>query len=271
MEMVEVQGVEIPALGFGTWQMPDVECRRGVEHALSIGYRHIDTAQAYRNEDAVGEAIQASDVTRDEIFLTTKVWRSNYAYDDAKASIDDSLRRLDTDWVDLLLIHWPHESIPFEETLKAMKEAKEAGKVRHLGISNFTPSQLEEAERHADLLCNQVEYHPYLGQQRLLEMARERDMMLTAYSPLARGQVVGDEVLVDIGEQHGKSSAQVALRWLIQQENVSAIPKAAGAGHREANFEIFDFELTDEQMERIDALDRGERLIDPGFGPDWER
>lgn len=270
MQYVSVQGVDIPALGLGTWQITGEECREAVEHALSSGYRHIDTAQGYGNEDDVGTAIARSDVPRDDIFLTTKIWHTQTSYDAAGRSIDDSLSKLGTDYVDLLLIHWPTD-VPVEDTLEAMADAREAGKVRHIGVSNFTPTLVEEALEHEKLLCNQVEYHPFLSQDRLLEQARDNDMMLTAYSPLARGQAVNEDLLIEIGEEYGKSPAQVALRWLIQQDNVAAIPKAASAAHREANLDIFDFELSADQMQQIRQLDRGERIIDPSFAPHWER
>ncbi len=270
MEFVDVQDTEIPALGFGTWMMKGKDCRDGVEHALSLGYRHIDTAQAYDNEEQVGRALNNSIVDRHDIFLTTKVWRSNFAYDDAGPSIDESLQKLDTDYVDLLLIHWPDDEIPAQETLRALREAQTAGKARHIGVSNYTPTQVRNALEHADLLCNQVEYHPFLGQQDLLDLLRDNDMMLTAYSPLARGRVLDDNTLTDIGDQYGKSPAQVALRWAVEQPNVCAIPKASSPEHREANLDIFDFELSDEDIARIAELERGQRILDPDFAPDWE-
>ncbi len=271
MEFVDVQETRIPALGFGTWMMEGRDCRQGVEHALSLGYRHIDTAQIYKNEAEVGRALEASNVVRDDIFLTTKVWRTNVAADAVGPSIDDSLEKLRTDYVDLLLIHWPVDDVPVEETLEAMIEAKEAGKVRHIGVSNFPPTQMRQALDQADIACNQVEYHPFLAQRDLLEISRDHDAMLTAYSPLARGRVVDDTTLTDIGDRHGKSGAQIALRWLIQQDNVGAIPKASSPEHREANIEIFDFELTDDEMARIHDLDRSQRILDPDFAPDWEQ
>lgn len=271
MEYVDVQGTEVPALGFGTWQLEGRECREGVEHALSLGYRHIDTAQAYQNENLVGEAIDASSVSRDDVFLTTKVWRTQAAADDVVSSTEESLRKLKTDYVDLLLIHWPVDDVPFEETLEAMNELRESGKARHIGVSNYTPPQFRTAIEAAPVATNQVEYHPYLGQEDLLEIVDAHDLMLTAYSPLARGRVLEDETLTEIGRSHDKSPAQVALRWLVQQDRVSAIPKAASADHREANLEIFDFELSDDEMARIDDLECGDRVIDPSFAPDWEQ
>lgn len=270
MEYVNVQGEEIPALGFGTWQITGPACQRAVLDALRIGYRHIDTAQAYENERQVGEGIAASDVDREEIFLTTKVWHRNVSHDATIRTTEQSLNRLDTDYLDLLLIHWPVEDVPVEETLDAMLELKEQEKVRNIGVSNFPPSKLQQAVDHAPIICNQVEYHPFLGQRRLLELSEEHDLMLTAYSPLARGRVLQDSTLETIGGRHDKSPAQVVLRWLIQQERVAAIPKAASHDHRVSNIDIFDFELSDDEMDDIFALDKGLRIIDPSFAPVWE-
>ncbi len=270
MEFVTVDGDDVPALGYGTWQITGPACRRAVRDALELGYRHIDTAQAYENERQVGQAIGEADVDRDEIFLTTKIWHRNLAPDDLVRTAEQSLERLQTDYVDLLLIHWPVDDVPLEASLDAMMQLRDDDKVRHLGVSNFTPSLLHRALEHAPVVCNQVEYHPYLGQQTLLEIARENDLMLTAYSPLARGRAADDPTLREIADRHDKSAAQVALRWLLQQERVATIPKAAGHDHRVANAEIFDFELSDEEMETIFELDEGQRIIDPSFAPDWE-
>lgn len=270
MEFVEIQGEKVPALGLGTWQSPGDTCRQAVRHALELGYRHIDTAQIYENEEFVGQGLADSNVDRDEIFLTTKVWRSKMRHDDVIASTHESLRKLGTDYVDLLLLHWPVDEVPFAESLEALIELKEQQKIRHLGISNFTPGQVDEALETTQIFANQVEYHPYLSQAELLEMAREHDHMLTAYSPLARGDVAQDSTLAEIGERYGKSAAQVALRWHIQQPNVATIPKANSAEHREANFDVFDFELSDDEMARIHELaDPSGRRIDPSFAPNW--
>jgi len=270
MEYVDVQGENIPALGFGTWQITGPACERSVRDALEIGYRHIDTAQAYENEREVGRAIADADVDRDELFLTTKVWHRNLKHDDVIRTSEQSLRRLDVEYLDLLLVHWPVEEIAFQETLDAMRSLQNDDKVRHIGVSNFTPTQLEQALEHAPLLCNQVEYHPFLAQDSLLEVLRDNEMMLTAYSPLARGRVPENTTLQTIAERHGKTPAQVALRWQTQQENVATIPKAGDHQHRVENFDIFDFELTDDEMQKIADLDRGQRIIDPSFAPDWE-
>ncbi len=272
MEYVELQGQEIPALGLGTWQMKGEECRKAVENALEVGYRHIDTAQAYGNEGQVGAALQNSDVDRDEVWLTTKLWRSNFRSSDVTSSFRNSLEKLRTDYVDLLLIHWPSRSVPFEETLNAMAELADEGAVRNIGISNFTVAQIEEAVEVSprEILTNQVEYHPFLDQTEVLEKCRQEEMMLTAYSPLARGEVLQDSALEKIGKRYNKSPAQVALRWLVQQENVAAIPKASKPEHQEANIDIFDFELESQEMETVSGLKGNRRLVNPGFAPDWD-
>jgi 2,5-diketo-D-gluconate reductase B len=270
MRTIQVQGVSVPALGFGTFELPGRECEEGVLDALRLGYRHLDTASAYRNEREVGRALAASGVPRSEIFLTTKVWRGQLAYDGVVASAHASLERLGTDYVDLLLIHWPTDEVPLEESLRALVELRESGRTRLIGVSNFPPGLLAESIGLAPVANVQVEYHPYLGQQRLLSIVRQNEMFLTAYSPLARGRVPADPVLGEIGRKHGKSAVQVALRWLIDQERVVAIPKAASAEHRRANFELFDFDLSSEERARIGALERGRRIVAPPWSPDWE-
>jgi 2,5-diketo-D-gluconate reductase B len=256
LEYQEIQEEKVPSLGLGTWRLTGRECIRAVERALGLGYRHIDTAQMYANEDEVGRGIQNSGVDRENIFLVTKVRTSSFSHDDVIRSTRGSLKKLQTEYVDLLLMHWPNPSVPLEETLGAMKKLQQEGSVRYVGVSNFPPSMVEEATQHAEIFCNQVEYHPYRAQDELLRQARELDYLLTAYSPIARGRVSNDATLREIGEARGKTSAQVALRWLIQQEKVAAIPKAASEDHLRSNFDIFDFELNDEEMGRVFALRR---------------
>ncbi len=270
MEHVEVQGFTIPALGFGTWELTGGTCYEAVRHALELGYRHIDTAQAYGNEPEVGRAIADSGVDRDDIWLTTKVWNTNLAADDVRRSTEASLRKLDVDHLDLLLIHWPSERVPLEETLDAMDGLRADDRTRTIGVSNFPSPLVERALDIAPIIGDQVEYHPFLDQSELRELCDDRDLMLTAYSPLAKGRVPGDETLGKIGAEHGKTAAQVAVRWLLDQPNIAAIPRSSSAEHREANLDVFDLELSDEETARIDGLARGERLIDPGFAPDWD-
>jgi len=257
MEYVEAGGARIPKLGLGTWQNTGPTCTETVRTALELGYRHVDTAQVYDNEAAVGEGIAAADVDREDLFLTTKVWRSNLRHEDVIDSVEESLDKLGVDYVDLLLIHWPHPRVPIAETLGAMAQLRERGLVEHLGVSNFTRSQLAEARDAVDapIVADQVLYHPYKDQSALHEYCVDEGVALTAYSPLARGRVLDDRTLAEIGDQHSKSAPQVALRWLVQQEAVVAIPKTTSREHLQDNLAVFDFELSDDEMARIDALD----------------
>ncbi|MGI8858758.1 MAG: aldo/keto reductase [Rubrobacteraceae bacterium] len=257
MEYQTIKGERVPSLGLGTYRLTGKTCAQAVETALSMGYRHIDTAQMYGNEAEVGRGISASGVDREDLFITTKIWTSDFAHDRVLGSTRESLRKLGTDHIDLLLMHWPpRNSTPLGETLGAMRELQDDGAVRHIGVSNFSTSLVEAAAEHAEIFCNQVEYHPFRSQPEILEQAREMDYLLTAYRPLYRGGVEDDATLEEIGEAHGKTAAQIALRWLIQQEKVSAIPKATSEDHLHSNLDVFDFELSAEEMERISGLSR---------------
>ncbi|WP_276282729.1 aldo/keto reductase [Halorussus caseinilyticus] len=253
MEYVETGAARIPKVGLGTWQNTGSDCAETVRTALDVGYRHVDTAQVYDNEAAVGEGIARSDVDREEVFLTTKVWRSNLRYRDVLDSVQESLDELGVEYVDLLLVHWPHRRVPVAETLDAMTELYESGAVEHLGVSNFTRSQLREAREVADvpLVADQVLYNAYKDQSSLRQYCTRNDVALTAYSPLARGDLLSDALLARIGERYGKSAPQVALRWLVQQHGVVAIPKASSRRHLEQNLDVFEFSLTDDEMARI--------------------
>ena len=266
--------IQVPKLGLGTWQAKGDECTKAVEHGLQTGYRHIDTAQIYKNEQDVGNGIKSSAVSRDEIFLTTKVWIDQFQHDDVIVSTEESLKKLQTDYVDLLLVHWPNESdASFEETLRAFEELEKQGKTRLIGISNFTVNQMKQIveEIGAPVVTNQVEYHPYIPQDPVLTYLRAKNMFLTAYSPIAQGEVMDDEILRDIGLKYGKSAVQVTLRWLIQQKNVVAIPKSSTPEHIERNLQIFDFELDPHDMAEIDRLSgKNKRLISPDFAPKWD-
>lgn len=248
-EHVEVQGVRVPTIGFGTWQLNGDACRDAVRHALELGYRHLDTARMYRNEREVGEGVRDSGLDRDEVFLVTKIPSSKLSRSDVHRETEASLRELRTDHVDLLLIHWPNDEIPLDETLDAMVEQREREHVRYLGVSNFSVDLLEEARRHAPILANQVSYQPGTDLDDLLAACREHDVTLTAYSPL-KG-VLGRPAVRDIAEEHGRTPAQVALRWLIQQPNVTTIPRSDDPRHREENLAVFDFELSADEMERL--------------------
>ncbi|MBA2666934.1 MAG: aldo/keto reductase [Trueperaceae bacterium] len=270
MQTILHHGSDVAVLGLGTWQMRGDACTAGVERALALGYRHIDTAQGYLNEAEVGEGMRRSGVPRDDVFLTTKLRPRNFRKRDVIDSTHESLTALGVETVDLLLMHWPNPEVPLEETLGAMRDLRDRGAIRHIGVSNFPPSLAERACELTEMFTNQVEYHPYLSQGALLRQAERLDYLVTAYSPLAQGRAGDDVVLQEIGAAHHKTPGQVALRWLIQQAHVLAIPKAASADNQRANIEIFDFELSEEEMAAVAGLDRDERLTDD-MNVDWER
>ena len=269
-QTVSVQGTAVPAIGFGTWQVTGRDAEDGVADALAIGYRHIDTARMYGNEDEVGRAIAASGVDRGDVFLTSKIWIEDFPADRLTRAAEDSLRRLRTDYLDLLLLHWPNPDLPVAEPIGALVRLQERGLIRHLGVSNFPTALVTEALAHGPVFANQVEYHPYLAQPKLLAQAREHDLLLEAYSPFAHGKLLDDPVLREIGEGHGKSVGQVALRWLIDQPGVCALPKASSHERRAQNLDVFDFALSDAERERIDGLDRQMRTGNPSFAPEWD-
>jgi 2,5-diketo-D-gluconate reductase B len=262
----------IPRIGFGTWRLSGRDCVDGVADALSAGYRHIDTAAMYGNEEEVGRGLRASGVDRADVWITTKVWVDALEPQEVRASLERSLRRLELDQVDLLLIHWPSPDVPLERTLEAMAELREQGRTREIGVSNFSSRLFREALDLAPVIVNQVEYHPFLSAQAVLEVCKERDVELTAYRPLAKSKVNREPVLVEIAEAHGKTPAQVALRWLIEQPPVSAVPKASTPQRRRENLDVFDFELSTDQRRRIDALPKDRREVEraPWGEPDWD-
>src|SRR5712672_2783203 len=272
MQFVEANGAKIPAIGLGTWELRGRTCARLVEQALRLGYRHIDTAQVYENEREVGDGVRASGVKRDDVFVTTKVWTTHVAPNDLERSTKESLVKLRMPEVDLLLLHWPNPQVPLAETLGALAHAKKIGLARHIGVSNFTVALIEEATKACPepLVCDQVEYHPYLDQAKVREACACHGMAVVAYSPIAKGRVKNDELLAHIGKAHGKSAAQVCLRWLVQQ-NVSAIPRTSRLERLSENLEIFDFELSEEAMRRISTMGGSDgRLTDYGFAPKWD-
>jgi 2,5-diketo-D-gluconate reductase B len=272
MHYVEANGAKIPAIGLGTWELRGRTCARIVEQALRLGYRHIDTAQIYKNEREVGEGLRASGVRRDEVFVTTKVWTSHFAPNDLERSAKESLARLRLTDVDLLLLHWPNPQIPLTETLGALARAKQLGLARHIGVSNFTVALIEEGAAACPeaLACDQVEYHPYLDQTKVKDACARHGMALVAYSPVAKGRIKNDRALARIGERYRKSAAQVCLRWLVQQ-NVSAIPRTSKLERLSENINVFDFELSDEDMSQISAMGSAAgRLTDFGFAPKWD-
>ena len=275
---ITVDGHAIPLLGFGTWNLTPEDARRMVAEALRIGYRHIDTAWIYRNEAAVGDgirdAIEAGHVARDQIWLTTKIWVAHFDREGLLKQARESAASLGFT-PDLLLLHWPKTEPSLEETLGALNEAKDQGLTRTIGVSNFPSAEFRRAQSlsASKLVTNQVEYHPYLKLSKLKAAARELESSITAWSPLAQGQIADDPTLIEIGKAHGKTPGQVTLRWLIQQD-VIAIPRTAKETRAAENFDIFDFQLSAEEMDRIHALARPDgRLgdwIDPAFKWDEE-
>lgn len=252
-------GVTMPQVGLGTWQLRGEECERAVRVALDLGYRHVDTAEGYGNEEAVGRAIRGLD--RGELFLTTKVWRERLGADDLPAVCEGSLRNLGTDYVDLLLIHWPNREIPIGETVDAFARLRDAGRIRAWGVSNFTERHLREAVRYERPATNQVELHPFFNQASLSSVCRELGIPVTAYSPLAKGQVAAEPVIREIAASHDATPAQVALRWAVQHGH-AVIPKSRNEARLRENLDIFRLNLSDEELRRIDALPQGERLVD---------
>ncbi|MBN8981202.1 MAG: aldo/keto reductase [Rhizobiales bacterium] len=272
MQSVEANGAIIPAIGLGTWELRGRDCARLVEQALRLGYRHIDTAQIYENEREVGEGVRASGIKRSDVFVTTKIWTSHFAPNDLLRSAKESLARLRMTEVDLLLLHWPNPQVPLSETLGALAQAKEMGLARNIGVSNFTVALIEEAVAAcpAPLVCNQVEYHPYLDQTKVLTACKSFGLALVAYSPVAKGRVKNAEALHRIGQNYGKTAAQVCLRWLIQQ-GVVAIPRTSKVERLSENIDVFNFKLTDSEMDEIFAIGtRQGRITNFGFAPKWD-
>lgn len=273
MLAVKAQGAVIPILGLGTWDLRGRTCARIVEQALRLGYRHVDTAQAYDNEREIGEGLRASGVPRDHVFITTKVWWTHFSAGELEHSVAESLARLRLPYVDLLLLHWPNSSVPLSETMAALCKVRREGMTRHIGVSNFSIALLEEALSYASepIVNNQFELHPYLDQAKLIAACRSHDIAITAYSPIARGAARNDAVLADIGRAHGKSAAQVSLRWLVQQ-GIVVIPRTSRVERLAENFEIFDFDLMAAEMAAVGALARaaGRRVVDPSWAPEWD-
>ncbi|MDI7923111.1 aldo/keto reductase [Ferirhizobium litorale] len=274
MQTVNANGSSIPALGFGTFRMPAADTLRMVPHVLKLGYRHVDTAQIYGNEAEVGEGIINSGVARGDIFLTTKVWVDNYRHDAFLASVDESLKKLKTDYVDLLLLHWPNDAVPLAEQIGALNAVHKAGKVRHVGVSNFNTALMAEAVKlsAAPLVTNQVEYHPYLDQSVVLDAARAAGMSVTSYYAMADGKVFDDSVIREIAAARGRTVAQIVLRWVVQEEGVIALSKTVGEARATENMAVFDFALSPDEVQAIHALAKPDgRIVDPqGLAPVWD-
>lgn len=272
MQFIESHHAKIPIIGLGTWELHDRICTRAVQQALRLGYRHIDTAQAYDNEREVGEGIRSSGIRREDVFVTTKVWTTHFAPNDLLRSTKDSLHKLRMSEVDLLLLHWPNKHVPLSETLGGLARAKEFGLTQHVGVSNFTVALLEEAVRVSPvpLVCNQVEYHPFLDQTKVINACDEHNIAVVAYSPIAKGQAKNDETLNRIAATHGKTAAQICLRWVVQQDIV-AIPRTSKIERLSENIDVFDFSLSDEEMNEIFAMARPDgRLTNVSFAPQWD-
>jgi 2,5-diketo-D-gluconate reductase B len=270
--IVEVQGARIPILGLGTMRMKGDTCVGVVSAALRMGYRHLDTAERYENEQWVGEGLRASGVRREEVFVTTKVYGPNLAAKDFERAVNESLGRLQLPFVDLLLIHWPNPAVPLAETLGALAKAKRQGLTRHIGVANFTTALLDEAVKVSaePLVTNQIEVHPFLDQSKVIAKSRELGLSVTAYCPIARGRVPGNEVLERIGKAHGKTAAQVALRWLVQQ-GIIVIPGTSKEERLKENVAVFDFTLSEAEMAEISALKKPDsRVVNPAHAPKWD-
>jgi len=264
-------GLDLPAIGLGTWPMTGTECTQAVHQALDVGYRHIDTATAYENEAAVGQALRDSDVPREQIHLTTKVWWDRLEPKAMRQSLEDSLRALGTEQVDLFHIHWPGKDWDLTRSIDTLVALRDEGKARHIGVANFPLGLLRQVVETlgAPLSAIQVEYHVLLGQQPLLDYARHHDLLLTAYTPLARGQAAAQPVIQAIARKHGVLPSQVALKWLLDQDGVAAIPKASSRENQLANLAALNVQLDDEDRAAIAQLPKDQRVVSPPFAPDW--
>ncbi len=275
MHTVSANGAEIPAIGLGTWTLSGDSCLELVSHAISVGYRHIDTAAMYENEQEVGEGIRQSGIAREDLFVTTKVWWTDIATGDLERSTEASLERLGLDQVDLLLIHWPNPQIPLPDSIRALNAARDRGLTRHIGVSNFPAGLLDEAAHlsEAPLVANQVEYHPYLAQDTVYRACRSTGMSMVSYCPLCRGGALFEETAIrDAAERYGKSAAQIALRWHVQQDGVVAIPRTSRKDRLGENLDVFDFALSDTEMKQISNLSgRHLRVCDYNFSPVWDK
>jgi 2,5-diketo-D-gluconate reductase B len=276
MNVVQANGATIPAIGLGTMTLTGSVCVEAVKTALRLGYRHVDTAERYGNEAEVGEGLQqglrAAGLAREEVFVTTKVYHDKLAAADFQRSFDESLAKLRLPWVDLLLIHWPSPKVPLAETLGVLCKARRDGRARHVGVANFTTTLLQQAVELASepLVTNQIEVHPFLDQDKVIAACDRYGLAVTAYCPIARGKIPGNEVLERIGKAHGKSSSQIALRYLVQR-GIVPIPRTANPDHLAANLAVFDFDLSDAEMAEIGKLKQpGGRVVNPPHAPKWD-
>ncbi|MEO9876522.1 MAG: aldo/keto reductase [Anderseniella sp.] len=275
MKIVSANGADIPAIGLGTWELRGDECARLVETALQNGYTHIDTAQMYQNEREVGAGIKASGVDRDSLFVTTKIWPDNYGSDDFARAVDERLAFLDCGTLDLLLLHWPPGAVSMAEAVAGLNKAKRAGFARHIGISNFTVAQVEEAVALSEepLVCNQIEYHPLINQNKVRAACARHGLAVTAYCPIARNKVADEPVMRDIARRHDASPAQIALAWLAGHGDVISIPRSSRPERLADNLQALEISLSEDEMTEINALSaRNLRLVDPeSVRPEWDQ
>jgi 2,5-diketo-D-gluconate reductase B len=272
MENLQTQGISLPRLGLGTFRMQGDACRAAVESGLGLGYRHLDTAEMYGNEEAIGAAIAASRVARKDLHITTKVWNENLAPDAIRRAFDTSLKKLGVDHVDLYLVHWPAPKMNLPAIFETLMKLKEEGRTRAIGVANFNIALLKTVveEIKAPIACDQVEYHVMLDQTALRKYLATKSIPLVAYCPLAQGRVASDETLIKIGRKHHASAAQVALKWLLDQDGVAAIPKASRAESQQANLDALKVKLDDDDRKAIAALPKDKRCVNPGFAPAWD-
>jgi len=261
----------IPVIGFGTWQLQGGEAKRAVETALKAGYRHVDTADVYGNHQEVGEAMIKSGVSRNEIFLTTKLWTNSFRKELVRPAVERFLKELKTDYIDLLLMHWPNSEVPAGETLMAMDKMKKEGIVKAIGVSNFTIELLQRALETGIPFCNnQVEFHPSLNQKKLKDFCDQNGIILTAYSPIAQGKDLKLPLVQELSEKYGRSTSQVVLNWIISK-GIVAIPRSAKEEHIVDNFKTLEWEMDPNDVELMDNLNSNNRIVSPGFGPEWDR
>jgi 2,5-diketo-D-gluconate reductase B len=272
MDTIQTQGLQMPRLGLGTFRMQGDVCRAAVESALALGYRHIDTAEMYANEDGIGAAIAASGVKRGDLHITTKVWNENLAPDAMRRAFDASLKKLRLDAVDLYLVHWPKPGMHLPSMFETLMKLKQEGRTRAIGVANFNIALLKTAveELKAPIACNQIEYHVMLDQSKVKAYMDSKSIPLVAYCPVAQGRAASDETLIAIGKKHNASGAQVALKWLLDQPGVIAIPKASRHESQKANLDALEVKLDDDDRKKIAALPKNQRFVSPGFSPAWD-
>ncbi|MBR0751372.1 aldo/keto reductase [Bradyrhizobium jicamae] len=272
MDNLKTQGISLPKLGLGTYRMQGDVCRAAVESALTLGYRHIDTAEMYGNEDAIGAAIAASKVARNDLHVTTKVWNENLTPDAMRRAFDTSLKKLRLDHVDLYLVHWPARNMNLRAMFETLSKLKDEGRTRAIGVANFNIALLKTVveDIKAPIACNQIEYHAMLDQTKVRGYLAKHAIPLVAYCPLAQGRFASDETMAKIGRKHDASAAQVALKWLLDQDGVAAIPKASRAESQQANLDALKVELDDDDRKAIAALRKDMRCVNPGFAPAWD-